>query len=224
MKQLTKNQSSLLEYLCECRLIHGSAPTLREMVKKIGVSDNKSILGILDALESKGYITREKRKSRSVLLTKDAWSLTNNLNFRLYKRQPTAADQLRQPTEMGRDTVTVSFPTSDFLRYSDKSIKTDGTQIDGGFQAIVETAVSMAVDRCFNGTSNHKSRQMIAKSITGILSKLFQQTEFTNNFGWAILFTGLTWACIALIGKNLTALGFSVTMVLIIKKFLNGSS
>ena len=56
---LTEKQESVLKFIEDYQLEHGSSPTLREMREFFGVSSDNSILKHLKALEEKGYIEKD---------------------------------------------------------------------------------------------------------------------------------------------------------------------
>ena len=221
---MTENQAKLLYFIFKYRGQYGTAPTLREMVRDLGVSDNKSILGIIEALTKQGYLTREKKKSRSVLLTDEAQKFLNDylLPFQ-YRESPTAADQLRQSAELARTDVAVLSPTSESLAYKKNDIKTNGTSLGNDIRTVVKTAVSLAIDRYFNSTlqAEPNLKQSLTGSIVSIMRRAFADETIAGILGWGIILTGLTWANIAILENGLTALVYSVVETVVIKKFLS---
>jgi len=221
---MTENQAKLLYFIFKYRGQYGTAPTLREMVRDLGVSDNKSILGIIGALTKQGYLTREKKKSRSVLLTDEAQKFLNDylLPFQ-YRESPSAMDQLRQSAELARTDVAVLSPTSESLAYKESVIKTNGTSLGNDIRTVVETAVSLAIDRYFNGTlqAEPNLKQSLTGSIVSIMRRAFADETIARILGWGIILTGLTWANIAILENGLTALVYSVVEAVVIKKFLS---
>jgi len=224
MRKMTENQAKLLYFIFKYRGQYGTAPTLREMVRDLGVSDNKSILGIIGALTKQGYLTREKKKSRSVLLTDEAQKFLNDylLPFQ-YRESPSAMDQLRQSAELARTDVAVLSPTSESLAYKESVIKTNGTSLGNDIRTVVETAVSLAIDRYFNGTlqAEPNLKQSLTGSIVSIMRRAFADETIARILGWGIILTGLTWANIAILENGLTALVYSVVEAVVIKKFLS---
>ncbi|MBI2010918.1 MAG: hypothetical protein HYS89_01650 [Candidatus Colwellbacteria bacterium] len=224
MKKMTENQTKLLYFIFKYRGQYGTGPTLREMVRELGVSGNKSVLGIIEALTRRGYLKREKKKSRSVLLTDEAQKFLNNYLLPLqYHGGPTAADQLRQPTELARTDIAVLSPTSESLAYKESAIKTNGTSLDNDLHTIVETAVSLALDRYFNGTlpAEQNLKQGVTGVIVNIIRKAFSDEAIVTIFAWGIILTGLTWANASILEDRLTALVYSVVEVVVIKKLLS---
>lgn len=66
MEELTTRQRQVLDFLSAYLERHGYPPTLREICAELGTSGNVSALNHLDALERKGYITREAGSSRGI--------------------------------------------------------------------------------------------------------------------------------------------------------------
>jgi hypothetical protein len=225
MRKITSNQANLIKFIHEYRVANSMAPTLQEMVDGISVSDNKSILGVLEALEKHGYIKREKKKSRSITLTdKGQYFLRGYLLPWEYKlgNNPTPADQLRQSAEMMQTSVTVSSPTSDPLTYQHNSIPSDGTTIGNDLKTVVETAVSLAINRHFSGinTINANVEQKLSGNISGALGRLLVHPVIGGCLGWAALLSGFVWVDIHILGSGITPLTYSVIQVFIIKNFL----
>lgn len=76
MRKKLNNQSlSLLRYINEYLKAHNYAPTLREMMTKLGYSSTSVTEFQVRKLESAGLITRQFNKARSLCLTSDALKL-----------------------------------------------------------------------------------------------------------------------------------------------------
>ncbi len=71
MEKLTENQSRIFEYLKE-RLGSGIVPTVREICQAVGLSSTSSVQLNLNALEEKGYITRDPLLKRSIRIVGQA--------------------------------------------------------------------------------------------------------------------------------------------------------
>lgn len=69
--QLTAKQQELHDYLSQTIKSEGRAPSLRQTAKDMGVT-HTAVAQMLRALESKGYIKRDGRYSRSVYLLNPA--------------------------------------------------------------------------------------------------------------------------------------------------------
>ena len=217
---LTKNQARLLHYISVYRLRYGSVPTLKEMVRVIRVSDNKSVLGIIEALIKKGYITRRNKKSRSILLTKKAYNYL--IPSYEYQKIPSISDQLRQPVENGRNDVTVPSFTNETLTYKGNAIKTDGTMLEGDIQTLVETVVGLTIDRYFNGDSLlNKNTEQKSTSILNTLISIFNNDKRTVEiFKWGLLLTFLAWLNSFIFNEIHIVIGYSLLEAIIINKFL----
>jgi len=65
-RSLTEKQKRVYDFLLEFYDEHGYAPTMKEICQRFGHMYPVSALSFLEALQRKGYITREPRKSRSI--------------------------------------------------------------------------------------------------------------------------------------------------------------
>lgn len=68
-KKLTKRQQQILDYIRTCIETKRYPPSVREIGEAIGLSSPSTVHAHLNALESKGYITRDGAKSRSMAIT-----------------------------------------------------------------------------------------------------------------------------------------------------------
>jgi repressor LexA len=66
MKQLTKRQAEILDYIRSFHRSHGYAPTYRELKTAFNLSSLASIFKHIEGLQAKGYIKKSKRVSRSL--------------------------------------------------------------------------------------------------------------------------------------------------------------
>ena len=66
---LTERQKEVLNALRSELLKNRYAPTIREIADRCGFSSTSSVKYQLDALEDKGYIVRDRRRPRTILLT-----------------------------------------------------------------------------------------------------------------------------------------------------------
>ena len=66
---LTERQKEVLNALRSELLKNRYAPTIREIADRCGFSSTSSVKYQLDALEDKGYIVRDPRRPRTILLT-----------------------------------------------------------------------------------------------------------------------------------------------------------
>lgn len=69
MKGLTTKQERVLDVIRGAVRQRGQPPTVREIGKEIGVQSSCTVQRHLDALEKKGFITRDRYKYRSIELT-----------------------------------------------------------------------------------------------------------------------------------------------------------
>jgi hypothetical protein len=127
---MTENQKKLLQFVSNYRLKYANSPTLREITAGIGVFDNKSVLGIITALVNYGYLKKENKKSRSILLTDKALNFLGVYSFPIqYQEWVSILGQLRQSVTFVKDSVSVSLPAYDFIGYGDGTIKSNGTNL-----------------------------------------------------------------------------------------------
>ncbi len=66
--QLTDRQKQILAFIEECIKNLGMPPTIREIGQKFDITSTNGVRSILDALETKGYIRRQKLVSRGIEL------------------------------------------------------------------------------------------------------------------------------------------------------------
>lgn len=68
MKDLTKRQAEILNFIKEYVVTYGYPPTVREIGKALGVSSPATIHVHLENLEEKGFIKKEETKNRAIEL------------------------------------------------------------------------------------------------------------------------------------------------------------
>jgi REP element-mobilizing transposase RayT len=66
VKQLTEKQRTVLDFVGRYARQHGFPPTLREIGQALGLPNISAVRGHLEALEKKGYITKDPDKARSI--------------------------------------------------------------------------------------------------------------------------------------------------------------
>lgn len=212
---MTQNQKNLIHFIASYRVRYGTSPTLQEMVKGIGVSDHKSVSGIISTLIKQGYLEKGKPKVRSILLTDKALEF---LNMPLFRQQQLKEFDLpyRQlvQLEMG-STPTLSAP--DFLGYGDQTIETDGTILGRYLATIVETVVSRVVDKNSSSTYLGETIPLLAKN----WPQFVKETKLISRFTWAISIPLLIWL-LSLIGFSMiVSFTLSLFIVWFIKNILN---
>lgn len=202
---MTENQKKLLAFINEYRLKNNNSPSLREMVKGIGVSDNKSILGIIKTLIVQGYLTNTDGKARSILLTDKAIKILGLYFIPVTLKEKTeGVNQLRQPNDMVRNSVTVLAPSNENFRYSNESVKTNGTTLDSSeIKTVVETAVNLAFSTAF------KQKESIQNSILST----FKSPTFTTKFEWTLVSMFLFSISVLNLGKSIFALFSSCVLL-----------
>lgn len=75
MKQLSKSQTKILEYLKECSE-YGRVPSVREICENTGLSSTSTVHYHLKHLEDKGYIVREHGVNRCIQITGEEKSVS----------------------------------------------------------------------------------------------------------------------------------------------------
>lgn len=151
MDTLTPKQSSLLNYIYLYRYNHGRTPSLKEMVARLDVSDNKSLLRMIDSLIEKEYLSRETKKTKTVTLSDKGYRLVSGIPFK-YEKPPSELDKASLPTELGRSGISVSLPTSNTLGYQEEKLGVNGTSGGIDIDTIIETAVTLAIGKYLSGT------------------------------------------------------------------------
>lgn len=68
MKELTRRQSEILDFIKNYMVSHGYPPTIREIGASVGVSSPATIHAHLTNLEEKGYIKKQDSKNRALEL------------------------------------------------------------------------------------------------------------------------------------------------------------
>ena len=71
MKNLTKRQQEILNYIKEFFQENGIAPSFREIGQHFGLSSTATVSEHIDTLREKGYLTSESHLARSISLTED---------------------------------------------------------------------------------------------------------------------------------------------------------
>lgn len=78
MKELTKRQGEILNFIKEYIVEYGYPPTVREIGKALGVSSPATIHAHLNNLEKKGFIKKEESKNRAIeLLVENEFAKTD---------------------------------------------------------------------------------------------------------------------------------------------------
>ncbi|MCM8809220.1 MAG: transcriptional repressor LexA [Candidatus Omnitrophica bacterium] len=68
MKNITEKQQKIFEFIKDYGLRTGYPPTIKEIMDYFSFSSPTAVISHLNALEKKGYIKREKKKSRGITL------------------------------------------------------------------------------------------------------------------------------------------------------------
>lgn len=79
MKELTKRQGEILNFIKEYIVKYGYPPTVREIGKALGVSSPATIHAHLNNLEGKGFIKKQESKNRAIeLLVENEYAKTDD--------------------------------------------------------------------------------------------------------------------------------------------------
>jgi len=66
MRKLTERQKQILNFIEEKIVSSGMPPTIREIGRRFNITSTNGVRSILDALEAKGFIRRQKLLSRGI--------------------------------------------------------------------------------------------------------------------------------------------------------------
>ncbi len=108
MKELTERQREVIKFIHEGQK-SGNTPTLFELANKLGVSSRQTVKDLLDAIAKKGYLVREPRRPRAILLKAEAireiekdsnFFKNTQLNLGLTFAQSSNAFQWHNPTNI----------------------------------------------------------------------------------------------------------------------------
>lgn len=72
MKELTKRQREIFDYIKKSVVEKGWPPSLREIGEEFGINSTNGVRSALEALERKGYIRRNRYLSRGIEIIKEA--------------------------------------------------------------------------------------------------------------------------------------------------------
>lgn len=223
MQSLTRKQNELLRTINNYQAKYGRPPTLREMAKESHISDVKSVYRMIQILAQRGYLHRDDRKSRGILLTDFG---INELGLSMLPKKlkvsPSILDNHKKPSklveDLSKNEVTVSLPTSNLIVYGNKNIKTDGTNINTDLRTIVETVVSMIMDKFTNGSTFDKQQDKykLVSHITNFIAKGLAQDFLALNLGWLMVLIIAFFVYFKIINNSIQALLYACFSVVII--------
>lgn len=119
IKELTKRQGQVLDFISEMIENKGSPPTIREIGERFKIASTNGVRAILSALSKKGYIRRKPLVSRGIELLKKAKAGFDHAQRRAYVAVPL----------VGR--ITAGLPTL-AVENIEGSIAVDRTFLPGG--------------------------------------------------------------------------------------------
>ena len=79
MRELTKRQSEIFEYIKQTVHSKGYPPSVREIGEAVGLASSSTVHGHLSRLEEKGYIKRDPTKPRAIEIVSE--QLVDTLNM-----------------------------------------------------------------------------------------------------------------------------------------------
>lgn len=71
MRELTKRQSEIYNYIKQVVQTKGYPPSVREIGEAVGLASSSTVHGHLSRLEEKGYIRRDPTKPRAIEIVSD---------------------------------------------------------------------------------------------------------------------------------------------------------
>lgn len=71
MRELTKRQNEIFEYIKQTVQLKGYPPSVREIGEAVGLASSSTVHGHLSRLEEKGYIRRDPTKPRAIEIVTD---------------------------------------------------------------------------------------------------------------------------------------------------------
>ena len=187
---MTENQEKLIAFIHKYHNENGIIPSLTEIVQGIGVSDNKSALGIITTLVKRGYLVQIGPKTSSIIPTDKA---LKELNFYPLKAYTVNSEppKIEQPRDLAHDEATMTFE-SGFIPPG-YEIKADGTQFDSNqLKNIVQSAVNIALH-------NRIPEQLFSE-------ELFKGLPINKRIEWTLLAILILVASVILFGQNFYAI------------------
>jgi repressor LexA len=140
IKKLTERQKQILSFIEEKIKGSGMPPTIREIGKRFNIFSTNGVRSILDALEAKGYIRRQKLVSRGIELAKQ--QLSNFTRVPVVGSVPAGLPITAIENREGEVAVDTSFlPSEDIfcLRVSGESMINAGI-FDGDYVLVARNA------------------------------------------------------------------------------------
>lgn len=218
MSSLTTKQSELLNYIYEYRFHHGYTPSLKEIVVKLNISDNKSAIRMIDSLVDKGYLNKETQKTKSVTLSDKGYQLVSNIPSK-YVASPSELDKSGLPSEYGQSGISVSLPITNALSHQQQKVDTSGTDGEIDINTIIETAVNLAIGKYFNGTQPMVFNPRVIKNsdIVTIVREIIDGMRQSASVQWGLTLVSLTWFFNLIVESTLIAFCYAILGSLLIK-------
>ncbi|MBI5975240.1 transcriptional repressor LexA [Staphylococcus canis] len=84
MKELTKRQNEIFNYIKQIVQTKGYPPSVREIGEAVGLASSSTVHGHLSRLEEKGYIRRDPTKPRAIEIVNDSMGEPVNMEDTIY--------------------------------------------------------------------------------------------------------------------------------------------
>ena len=81
MRELTKRQSEIYDYIKKIVQTKGYPPSVREIGEAVGLASSSTVHGHLSRLEEKGYIRRDPTKPRAIEIVSEQLDEVNVEQF-----------------------------------------------------------------------------------------------------------------------------------------------
>lgn len=151
MKELTPRQREIFEFIKQMVVEMGRPPSLREIGEQFGINSTNGVRSVLEALERKGYIKRNRYLSRGIEIVKEVPERVEESNLvsipwvgRVAAGEPLWADQNIE----GHFYIDKSFATGEHifaLRVNGQSMRDAGI-LDGDYVLVRRQQMAQAGD------------------------------------------------------------------------------
>lgn len=84
MRELTKRQSEIYDYIKHVVQTKGYPPSVREIGEAVGLASSSTVHGHLSRLEEKGYIKRDPTKPRAIEIVSEQTNDAVNMEETIY--------------------------------------------------------------------------------------------------------------------------------------------
>ncbi|MDA3100898.1 helix-turn-helix domain-containing protein, partial [Staphylococcus pseudintermedius] len=84
MRELTKRQNEIFEFIKHVVQSKGYPPSVREIGEAVGLASSSTVHGHLSRLEAKGYIRRDPTKPRAIEIVNELMGEPVNMEETIY--------------------------------------------------------------------------------------------------------------------------------------------